>query len=161
MTVFQYLDRWYTVAAGKLRRTRTAEQGKLLPGQTLKEAAAHVRNSPDWSPSYEGAAPAEEASSSESRGPQLTRAATMNTSQNLTELNEWLEARVEAWIEGSKPTPAELSHGHSLVFRICAESSAPANAEQKVYEFYVHVIRRIVTEVEESIRPKLIKPMGV
>eukprot|EP00658_Telonema_sp_P-2_P021148 TRINITY_DN18401_c0_g1_i2.p1 TRINITY_DN18401_c0_g1~~TRINITY_DN18401_c0_g1_i2.p1 ORF type:complete len:171 (-),score=56.05 TRINITY_DN18401_c0_g1_i2:73-585(-) len=44
MTVFQYLDRWYTVSAGKLRRTRTAEQGKLLPGQTLKEAAQHVKD---------------------------------------------------------------------------------------------------------------------
>ena len=149
MTVFQYLDRWFTLKAGALHETDVAEQGTLLPGQTLKHAAALILDDSSWQPRYEGeerapaAAPAKSDSGSNGKV-SLARAPTMGTANNLSELEEWLQGCVDSWLQGQKPTPAELSHGHSLVYRTCAESSAPVNAEQKVYELYVDVMRRCV-----------------
>ena len=161
MTVFQYLDRWYTVSSGKLRRTRTGDQSKLLPGQTLKEAAQRIKDDPSWTAEYEGGQPAPAAAPPPqvSNAPALARAPSINTGENLRELSEWIEGCAEEWLAGSAPTPTQLSHGHSLIYRTCAESSAPANAEQKVYEFYVDCVRRIVTEVDPSLHKKIMKPL--
>jgi len=134
VTIFRHLDRWFTSSGGSdgLRRTTSGEARKFHPGQTLKEAAARLQKEPNWTPSFLSAntpapkpkpAPAEgEGLSRTSSLEGLQRTVSANTAANLGELAAFLDEQAATWERGEKPGMQAISIGHTMVYRICAES---------------------------------------
>ena len=42
------------------------------------------------------------------------------TLTNIGNMQTWMAERTDKWLTGQTLTPAELSHGHALVFKICS-----------------------------------------
>ena len=77
---------------------------------------------------------------------ELKRTVSVNTVNNLTDLSEYLDRHAQSWAQGKKPGVKEVSVGHTLVYRICAESGSPADAEHKSYEMYLDYTRGVVQQ---------------
>jgi hypothetical protein len=175
VSVFRYLDRWYTVAANKLRRTRTKDKNTLSAGQTLKEAAQKIYDDPMWQPNFEEPAPEAAAPAAKpaakpaaaaaggdgltrtySAVDELTRTVSMNTANNLKELQDFLAAHAEAWSRNEEPTIADKSLGHTLVYRVCSDSTSPRDAEFKCFDMFLDYVRGAVDAYRGQKRKKAI-----
>jgi hypothetical protein len=74
----------------------------------------------------------------------LTRAKSANTAANLDNLKEFINAKAEEWAEsGGKPSVADISRGHTLVYEVCSSSTAPRDAEFHCYDMFMDYCRGI------------------
>ena len=62
---------------------------------------------------------------------------------SIADLQQWIAERARVWVEGEVFTPAEISEGHALVYKICTESSQPKDAENQCYTLYLDYCRGI------------------
>jgi len=175
VSVFRYLDRWYTVAADKLRRTKTKDRNTLAAGQTLKEASQRIYNDPAWMPEFDPTLMTRTASGTESASSEyemtrttsdgtsmveeLTRTTSSGTQNNLNELKAFLQEHATAWASGTPPAMADKSNGHTLVFKVCSESSAPRDAEFQCFDMYLDYCRGVVENWEGEQRKAALKAL--
>jgi len=80
----------------------------------------------------------------------LERATSMNTLNNIGDLKGWVAVQATKWVSGVAITPAEMSEGHALVYKICTESSQPKDAENQCYTLYLDYCRGICGEFGEG-----------
>merc|ERR1711865_133748 len=130
---------------------------KLCAGQDLKTSAAAIADDARWIPDYQ-AAPASEAAPVAPAGlyraasapKSLARATSMGTLGNIDELKAWVATKADRWVDGEALSPAELSEGHALVYKICTESSQPKDAENQCYTLYLDYCRGIAGQFGEG-----------
>jgi len=89
----------------------------------------------------------------------LTRTLSSNTTSNREDLVAWLDAKSKKWAEGEKPTPADYSEGHMLVYTICSDSSSPKDAEASCYILYCDYVRGAVTQFPEDQQKSALKAL--
>merc|ERR1711865_1157842 len=153
-----YLDQhfWNTKDRPGMVRTKQPTS-KLCAGQDLKTSAVAIADDARWIPDYQ-AAPASEAAPVAPAGlyraasapKSLARATSINTLGNIDELKAWVATKSTKFVDGEALTPAELSEGHALVYKICTESSQPKDAENQCYTLYLDYCRGIVGQFEEG-----------
>merc|ERR1712086_752406 len=80
----------------------------------------------------------------------LERATSMNTLNNIGDLKGWVAVQATKWVSGVAITPAEMSEGHALVYKICTESSQPKDAENQCYTLYLDYCRGIAGQFGEG-----------
>jgi len=73
----------------------------------------------------------------------LARATSFNTLNNIADLACWLPEKALLWTKGEAVTPAEVSEGHALVYKICTGSSQPKDAENQCYMLFLDYVRGI------------------
>merc|ERR1712086_130320 len=156
--IFKYLDQHFTGTKDRPGMVRTKQPtSKLCAGQDLKTSAAAIADDARWIPDYQ-AAPASDAAPVAPAGlyraasapKPLERATSMNTLNNIGDLKGWVAVQATKWVSGVAITPAEMSEGHALVYKICTESSQPKDAENQCYTLYLDYCRGICGEFGEG-----------
>merc|ERR1712086_800912 len=156
--IFKYLDQHFCNTKDRPGMVRTKQPtSKLCAGQDLKTSAAAICDDARWIPDYQ-AAPASEAAPVAPAGlyraasapKSLARATSINTLGNIDELKAWVATKADRWVDGEALTPAELSEGHALVYKICTESSQPKDAENQCYTLFLDYCRGICGQFPEG-----------
>merc|ERR1711865_1020334 len=172
--IFKYLDQHFTDTKDRPGMVRSKQPtSKLCAGQDLKTSADAIAADDCWIPDYQAApvveaapvaaevqAPpvAEEAPAAPAAGlyraasaPRtLSRATSISTLNNIGDLKAWVATKSDKWVSGESLTPAEMSEGHALVYKICTESSQPKDAENQCYTLYLDYCRGIAGQFEEG-----------
>merc|ERR1711865_564807 len=165
--IFKYLDQHFTDTKDRPGMVRSKQPtSKLCAGQDLKTSADAIAADDCWIPDYQAApvveaapvaaevqAPpvAEEAPAAPAAGlyraasaPRtLSRATSISTLNNIGDLKAWVATKSDKWVSGESLTPAEMSEGHALVYKICTKSSQPKDAENQCYTLYLDYCRGI------------------
>merc|ERR1712166_926767 len=156
--IFKYLDQHFCNTKDRPGMVRTKQPtSKLCAGQDLKTSAVAIADDAMWIPDYQ-AAPASEAAPVAPAGlyraasapKSLARATSINTLGNIDELKAWVATKADRWVDGEALSPAELSEGHALVYKICTESSQPKDAENQCYTLYLDYCRGIAGQFGEG-----------
>eukprot|EP00657_Telonema_sp_P-1_P012953 TRINITY_DN988_c0_g1_i3.p1 TRINITY_DN988_c0_g1~~TRINITY_DN988_c0_g1_i3.p1 ORF type:complete len:418 (+),score=108.74 TRINITY_DN988_c0_g1_i3:94-1347(+) len=67
-------------------------------------------------------------------------------SDEIRELKAWVAEKAPQWTEIDGFPPVDASQGHTLVYKICTESSQPKDAENQCYTLYLDYCRGIQGE---------------
>merc|ERR1711865_1369839 len=174
--IFKYLDQHFTDTKDRPGMVRSKQPtSKLCAGQDLKTSADAIAADDCWIPDYQAApvveaapvaaevqAPpvAEEAPAAPAAGlyraasaPRtLSRATSISTLNNIGDLKAWVATKSDKWVSGETMTPAEVSEGHALVYKICTDSTQPKDAENQCYTLYLDYCRGICGQFQDKER---------
>ena len=144
--IFKYLDQHFTGVKDRPGMVRSKQPtSKLCAGQNLSSSAREIAADANWIPDYQ-AAPASASAApvapaglyrAASAPKSLARATSINTLNNIGDLKDWVATKSGKWVDGEALSPAEMSEGNALVYKICTESSQPKDAENQCYTLYL------------------------
>jgi len=88
---------------------------------------------------------------------ELRRTVSNNTQVNLGDLASFLDVMGDRMMRKQMPEVQDVATGATLVYKICASSTSPIDAEHKTYEMYCDYVRGIASKMEGPARAEALK----